>query len=488
MRREWHWLAMLAVLGLCGCSPRITSVGVLRMHPPLLGAPQPGAAVGIVQVRASDEVLDEAPEELLNITGLVVKAAKDSLRAAGIPLVDYSDLGYEVAWKRKALGSVTKVSLEALPPLPFGVQTPVVTVVDVLEWKVVEQAATNLPRYAARITLLMSTWTREGKPLRTEVIRAEAGLRSALQLHSTAASAATVNRFLGMRRIQSSTITVKEKLFWTALNEAVGLHFRDFLPHQTEDQVMLLHGAFTEPGIEHFRAGRYEEALLSWEKAFTAYPKASSAMYNAAVVYVLWGNHQAARDLLERARAVRDDPLFRVLQASLDQPQTPRWVKDEHERGSAELSTHLLPVAGVIQAQGAPPPEEEEEGEEAGVKAAAPESSCFLFSANPNRDLRWAQAGLSLDIDDQLLTEYHPQHCKRPGGGCYIEYYQLSTSASERRWSKRFIPGKDDIISPKTGVRQLKTLVELAINHNHPSARQWAAFATHSHRYRYCQY
>ncbi|MFP2926321.1 hypothetical protein ACLESO_14095 [Pyxidicoccus sp. 3LG] len=308
---------LLVLLTLVGCGPTFSSVHVMRRHVPL-PVVEEAPAVGILQVHVEDTVLETAPEDFLHVSGLVVKAAKEHLAQTGIPVEDYVDLedAPPVRWTRgPSRDSRTPLSLEALPPLPFGVRTPLVTLVEVWEWKVDEQQEKEEPgepgsvhRDRASVTLLLSTWTREGEPVSTEVIRASAVAGDTLFLKATGGEQ-RVSAYLGLRGASRMPDDTKA-LFWTVLREAVGLHYASHLPYLVPEQWPLEKSHAKEWKYQAFLAERFDVLLAAWTRAYQADPLAHGALYNAALVHLIRGEDEQALPLLQRAFSVKGEAVY----------------------------------------------------------------------------------------------------------------------------------------------------------------------------------
>lgn len=305
-----HTGALLALLSLTGCGASFGPVHVLRRHVPPAAVTEP-PAVGILQVHVDDAVLETAPEDFLHVSGLVVKAAKEHLAPAGIPVEDYVDLeDAPVRWTRRpAEQGHSSLSLEALPPLPFGVRTPLVTLVEVWEWKVEELGQEGgVHKDQVAITLLLSTWSRQGEPVLTEMVYARAQAGGLLAL-STTGDEQRVDAYLGVRKKQPLPNDTKA-LFWTVLREAVGLHYASHLPYFVPEELSLQLGHAGEQEHKDFLFERFDRPLRAWKQTLQADPLAHGAFYNAALVYLIRGEDEQALPLLERAVLLEPESVY----------------------------------------------------------------------------------------------------------------------------------------------------------------------------------
>jgi tetratricopeptide (TPR) repeat protein len=499
MPRSAFGLAVLVLWALVGCAGA-KPYEVLRKQEPLIPVERGALAVGLLQVHAEDAVLELAPEMYLNVNGLVVKAMKEQLGALGIEAVDYTDFGYEVAWRKTPKPGGVDFSLEALPPLPLGVRTPLVTVVEVLEWRLFEPNAAGWSRHLARITLVLSTWTREGAPLRSEVVQVTAGAGDTVRLLS--GSSYREAEASARQRSPGALPTDPDALFLAALGHALGVHFIDYQALQVQEWHVPSEDGASRSGLTYLRAGLDDKALAVFTQAFEANPRAHGALYNAALVHIARGEDAEALELLARARAVKDKALYRRVMKDVQQ-RMERWQQRRQSLGHVDPSNPGVTVKVAAGLLDVPVPGEALTRNIAGDKAGRvvePQRTCFLATGEANNDTRWLRAGTATDIDGKLLAEYHPEHCKPPQGSCYIDYYQLEDNPSAEneanRWSIRYSPGMNDIkVNARRegefkmadiGDRMTKFLLWL-VSEKQPVVRQWADFATTRHRYRYCQ-
>jgi hypothetical protein len=304
--------ALLALLALAGCGPTFVPIQVMRKHvpPPVV---REAPAVGILQVHVEDAVLETAPHDFLHVSALVVKAARDHLSQTGIPVEDFVDPeDAPVRWARQpARKGRTLLSLDALPPPPFGVKTPLVTLVEVWRWTVEEHAQHGGGGHKDRaaITLLLSTWTLQGEPVCTEVVSARAVAGDRLVLDTTG-DPSRVDAYLGLRARQQMPDDTKA-LFWTVLREAVGLHFAALLPYRVPETRELEMSQASELDRQAFLREYLDAPLRSWTRRYQAKPGAHGALYNAALVHMLQGDDEKALPLLRRAAALNDSGVYR---------------------------------------------------------------------------------------------------------------------------------------------------------------------------------
>ena len=147
------------------------------------------------------------------------------------------------------------------------------------------------------------------EPICTERVSADGVGGAPLILHSTA-DPGRVKAYLGLRGKQRMPDDPKA-LFWTALREAVGLHYASLLPYQVpeERRVEDDHAQGAERRV--LLQEQLDIQLAIWTRAFQDDPGAHGALYNAALVHILRGQDEQALPLLRRAFAVRDWSVYR---------------------------------------------------------------------------------------------------------------------------------------------------------------------------------
>ncbi|QRN97210.1 hypothetical protein JRI60_51120 [Archangium violaceum] len=425
--------------------PPTVTVEVTRHQPPLLRLEGQPVSVGILLVHSDDTLLEGARSDLWNMSGMVVKAVRDYFKAEGgqVQVVDYTDLGFQMwntprskAWLSRDPRSLV---LDPWPGVPLGVKTSLVTVVKVDGWSVGPMNGEGTGE-AAGIALLMSTWTREGQPVSTEYIQVKGRTGGAVELRSKAAAVALYEE---LRKPHRRPLPEEwSEMFWTVLREAVGLHYFRLLPAELPERLELV-GMEGEEGVRAFREGRYEDALGEWRRRYEADGKAHGALYDAALAHVMRGEDQEALRLLARAWQVEDRPLYRA----------------EWERVLRRVArTQVVGGPGRV-----------ESVTTRGVAGSTEPGRCFFVEREPSEELRWSR-GLSVDLEEELLAQYHPEHCDQPGARCTIDFYQVRFFNGI--WSERMQPGLNDL--------------DETSNFDGTRRRRWSLFYDHEHRYRYC--
>jgi hypothetical protein len=267
---------------------------VSLVHAPLMRGEPGHPSVGILEVQVDDKVLAEAPIEFANIPRLVVETARRQLQQGAQPLevVDYTDLGYVAPWRESTpRAGQLAFQIDGLPDLPLGVQTSLVTTVKVLDWQLLSMSPRR-PDSAARVELLMSTWSLDGRPMRTS--------------------------------LSFSTVLAKEpeqwqRAFWEAIRDAVERHYRPFLPFWQSAGFIHVEGkAGHEVPFSALERGELDVARLAWESLQASEPTDHAALYNSALLYDAQGDSQTALQLIERA---------------LQQQGLPRALRKEYEAG-----------------------------------------------------------------------------------------------------------------------------------------------------------
>src|SRR5690349_10042243 len=128
-------LWIFTALALAGCS---SYIDVKRQQPPLYRVQAERPGLGLLHVSVDDDVLARAPNDFSNMTGLIAKVAKDYAdQRGGFTFVNYVDLGFTPKWQRERSfrSNETSYTLTSLEGVPAGVQTPLVLVVKVLDWR-----------------------------------------------------------------------------------------------------------------------------------------------------------------------------------------------------------------------------------------------------------------------------------------------------------------------------------------------------------------
>ncbi len=425
--------------------PPTVTVEVTRQQPPLLRLEGQPVSVGILLVHADDALLEETRSDLWNMSGMVVKAVRDYFKAEGgqVQVVDYTDLGFQM-WntprtKAGLARDPRRLTLDPWPGVPLGVKTSLVTVVKVDGWSVGPTNGEGTGETAG-IALLMSTWTREGQPVSTEYIRATGSTGGTVALRSKAAA---VELYEALRKPHRSPLPGEwSEMFWTVLREAVGLHYFRLLPAGLPERLELV-GTEGEAGVRAFREGRYEDALAEWRRKYEADGKAHGALYDAALVHVMRGEDGEALRLFARAWQVEDRPLYRAA-----------WER-------------VLRRVARTQVVGAPG--RAEAIMTRGVPGNTEPRRCFFVERGPSGDPRWSR-GLAVDLEEELLAQYHPEHCGQSGARCTIDFYLVRFFNGI--WSERMQPGLNDL--------------DETSNHDGTRRRRWSLFYDHEHRYRYC--
>jgi hypothetical protein len=445
--RRLTWLTLVSSLAvaLLSCVEEPTvRLEAMRLQPPLVRLEGRPVSVGILLVHAEDELLETTRPDLWNVSALVVKAVRDSLASMGgqVEVVDYTRLGFRM-WERERSKAELRLdpeglTLDAWPGVPPEVTTSLVTVVKVVRWEV-SAAHPDGTGVGFNMALLLSTWTPEGQPVSTQMIRAIGRTGEPLLLRSREAA---VELYEELRRPHHGPLPEEwTEAFWVMLRELVGLHYFPLLPHRVAEQLTLV-GSAEDEGLRALRAGREEDALAVWRGRYERHPEDHGALYNAARVHALRGNDRQALQLLLAARAVKDAPLYQEAWRRVQQRVSRSWPPESSRPGDRP------PTEGT-------------------GKTAS--TQCFLHEQAASSDIRWTQ-GLSLDIGEERLREYHPEQCGWPGVRCSIDFYQVKWFVGI--WSERFFPGQNDI--------------DRKLNYDGTQRRMWSSFYDHTHRYRYC--
>lgn len=446
-----RWLSLLLLSGLslcfssCAAEPMTVTLEAVRQQPPLVRVAQP-VSVGILLVYAEDELLEGTRPDLWNVSGLVVKGVRDSFATSGgqVEVVDYTHLGFRM-WDRERSKAERVLdpqgwTLDAWPGVPPKVTTSLVTVVKVLKWNV-GPVHPDKPGVSVSLTLLMSTWTREGQPVNTEILSAQGVAGGRFQLKSNEAAVELYEELKPAHRVLPEEWT---EAFWALLQELVGMHYFLLLPQEVPERLELV-GKAEDEGVRACGEKRYADALEVWRRRYETDPRDHGALYNAARLHALRGDDTRALQLLSAAQAVEDVPLYEEARQRVQRRVARSWTP-----GASRPRDELLPAA--IQEETSP-------------------AQCFDIEHGQTRDPRWLR-GLALDIQEELLREYHPERCGWPGVRCTLDHYQVKWAVGI--WSERFLPGQNDL--------------DRKPNLDGTRRRMWSYFYDHTYRYRYCVY
>jgi tetratricopeptide (TPR) repeat protein len=446
-----RWLKLLLVLALslgfssCAPEPMTVTLEAVRQQPPLVRLARP-VSVGILLVYADDELLEATRPDLWNVSGLVVKGVRDSFATLGgqVEVVDYTHLGFRM-WERERSKAERVLdpqgwTLDAWPGVPPEVTTSLVTVVKVLRWDVGPVHPDGRDS-GVNLTLLMSTWTREGQPVNTEILSANGRVGGPFQLTSNEAAVELHEELKPPRRVLPGEWT---EAFWALLQELVGLHYFLLLPHQVPERLELV-GTAGDEGVRACEEKRYADALEVWRRRYETDPRDHRALYNAARLSSLLGDDTRALQLLSAARAVEDVALYQEARERVQRRVARSWTP-----GASRPRARSL---GAQAQEGSSP------------------TQCFSIEHGQTRDPRWLR-GLALDIQEEVLRDYHPERCGWPGVRCALDSYQVKWAVGI--WSERFLPGQNDL--------------DRKPNLDGTRRRMWSYFYDHSYRYRYCVY
>ncbi|MGA9520640.1 MAG: hypothetical protein WBV82_04200 [Myxococcaceae bacterium] len=311
-------LVALVLASLTGCA---TWIDVQRTQPPILKIADEQPGIGLLVVHAEDDVMARAPNDFSNMTGLIVRAAKNYFAGARpeTKFVDYTDLGFEVKWLHDPDAAIPWEP-EHVSGVPAGVQTPLVTLVKIVDWRTHVVTVEEKSFDAATISLVFSTWTREGQPVKNEYVEVharEGAFSVSLKVvPNDFLLVQSYKRADGNRR-ESLLAADREKLFWSALNDAVGYHYFPFLQQKVLERFVLIDDEPYKPGVLDAQEGRFDDALAKWTAIYEADPKAHGALYNAGLIHVMKGEDEKALELFTRAIAGDNKLLYRQLRDSV---------------------------------------------------------------------------------------------------------------------------------------------------------------------------
>jgi hypothetical protein len=259
-------------------------------------------------------VLARAPNDFGNMTGLIAKVTRDYVdERGGFMAVDYTHLGFHPRWERSmdARTNAPPVKVPSMAGVPAGVQTPLVTVARVVDWRTYNETFNGKTVDVAHVQLVLSTWTREGREVHTEQVDALARANDQF-LHLKAGDQHLVvwyqksdGRGPFYRQPEK-----REELFMNALREAVGVHYYPYFPHKVQERLVLADDEPLKPGVQAALRGAWDEALASWSEVAQKDPKAHGALYNMAMVHLVKGDDVKAHELLKQAYEINDKMLY----------------------------------------------------------------------------------------------------------------------------------------------------------------------------------
>jgi hypothetical protein len=309
-------------------------VRVQRPVPALLQFEGVPAAVGLVEVHASESIMQRAPSDFANMTGLVAAAAEKAINrtGSGLTFKDFTGLGYQSADIQRAAmqGSPLPYTVNGLPGLPVGVDTPLVTVVEVVEWRIdkvkSEDGKQTFP--AAHVGLVMSTWMRnpvvevDSRYVRADLVGPGPGSFGKEDL----STAPGFGMGLGMggrfetletkwflmadgRRVLDHPDDSRDGLFKGAVNDAVGVYFLPYMPHVLGDAVDIRGGKLEKDALDKAKGGDLAGAQAAFEKVAADNPTDEVAPFDAAMCRYALGDVSGAVEWMKKSIAVKSSPL-----------------------------------------------------------------------------------------------------------------------------------------------------------------------------------
>ncbi len=303
--------AVLAVFTLTSCA---TYLDVQRDQKPIYEVIAEKPGVGLLHVEVPDEVLARAPNDFSNMTGLIAKAMRDYTDGRGsFVAVDYTHLGYHPKWERVTTGSdrLPPFRVTSLEGVPAGAQTPLVTVVRVVDWRTTTETVNSQARDVAHVQLIVSTWTREGREVNSEMVDALARSGEVmLFLKAGSQNLVTWYQKSDGHKTLSTNPGKRDELFFLVMHEAVNLHLYPYFSHKVGDRLVLVDDEPYKPGVQAALRGAYDEAEGLWKALADKDPKAHGALYNMAMMKLIRGDDEGAAALLRQASAIDDKFLY----------------------------------------------------------------------------------------------------------------------------------------------------------------------------------
>ena len=131
-----------------------------------------------------------APSDFSNMTGMIAKMMRDYVdQRGGFSAFDKSDLGFKAKWSHVSSIRPEEAQWRVSPleGVPAGIQTPLVSVIRVVDWRTYTETEGKSTVDVAHVQLIMSTWTKEGKEVLTEQVDVLARAGSRMTTHSSRA-------------------------------------------------------------------------------------------------------------------------------------------------------------------------------------------------------------------------------------------------------------------------------------------------------------
>ncbi len=304
--------AVLAVFAMTNCA---TYIDVQRDQRAIYEVNTEKPGIGLLDVNVPDDVLARAPNDFSNMTGLIAKSLRDYVDARGnFVAVDYTHLGFHPKWERAMSGVVNApvFKVNSLQGVPAGAQTPLVTVVRVVDWRTTTETVNNQVKDVAHVQLIFSTWTKEGQEVSTEMVDALARAGESMMFLKAGEQALVTwyEKSDGRTKLQTNP-TKRDQLFFQVMHEAVNLHLYPYFAHKVGDRLVLVDDEPYKAGVQAALRGSFDEAEGLFKATFEKDPKAHGGMYNAAMMRLIKGDDAAAAALLQQALAVEDKFLYR---------------------------------------------------------------------------------------------------------------------------------------------------------------------------------
>lgn len=281
---------------------------------------------GLVEVQVDEDVNQKAPSDFANMSGLISSAADRCVNRAGsgATFKNLTDLGYQSKWSRAAT-STEPIPWVASPVegLPNGVDTALVTSIKVIDWRTftIKDPDTKLETNAAKVTLVMTTRSKSGADVLTQLTSAtvKEGLNGEsvsiapnwglITDWATRADGRKVNELLSKER---------KVLMERAVEDAVCVHYYPFMPHTIFEGLNLLGGKDAKPGIEKAKAGDYDGAIAEFEKWAAADPSDDTPVFDIGSIWYSRGDTAKAREYLTKANAIKKTGLTTQMLNALD--------------------------------------------------------------------------------------------------------------------------------------------------------------------------
>ncbi|RKH74887.1 hypothetical protein D7X99_40065 [Corallococcus sp. AB032C] len=296
----------VAVLLTSACA---SSVDLKRQQSPFYELKSSAPGLSLVSVDTTN--VDNSSGMDAATLNAAVKAAVESYVTGQQPKYAFSDAtssgakaDFNVGFKDGAILPSPTATFSAIPQ---DMATPLVSAIYVMQAKSSQTSGGNT---LMSITLAFSTVTKDGKEVKTEIVASEAEGktpgRPRLSITPDAGSFPSVYwsaQGVIPGALQSTDFLPGDggELFKRVLADAVGYHYFPLFGHELSERYTLISDGGLKEGADAAKAGNWDAAITSWEKASGADAKAH---YNLAVAYMAKGDDAKAQESLSKVSDV----------------------------------------------------------------------------------------------------------------------------------------------------------------------------------------